>query len=34
MKFGYVIEVIITNMYVKFQSKLQVLLEVKVQLIS
>ena len=28
--FGYVIEVIITNMYVKFQSKLQVLLEVMV----
>ena len=34
MKFGFVIKVIITNMYVKFQNKLWVLLEeVTVQLI-
>ena len=34
MKFGYVVELDTTNMYVTFQSILQVLLEVTVQLIS
>ena len=34
MKFGYVVELDTTNMYVKFQSVLQVLLKVMVQLIS
>ena len=32
MKFGYVVELNTTNMYVKFQSKLHVLLKVTVQL--
>ena len=34
MKFGYVVELNITNMYVEFQIILQVLLEVMVQLVS
>ena len=34
MKFGYVVELDTTNMYVKFQSILWVLLKVTVQLIS
>ena len=34
MKFGYVVEVIITNLYVMFQNKPWVLLKVMVQLVS
>ena len=34
MKFGYVVELNTTNMYVKFQSILWVLLKVMVQLVS
>ena len=34
MKFGYAVELDTTNMYVKFQSILQVLLKVMVQLVS